>query len=158
MSVTIRAKLPKDLQNAGQRSINVRQVLVELPTDQCVEWPGMRTKDYGYGVIASHITHLAHRYVWMVVHGRTPDLPELDHLCRNPPCCNPAHLEPVTGAENRRRRDAARTHCPNGHAYTAENVYEYRGSRMCRTCRRQADRQRPSGGARRRQRGTLQCQ
>ena len=28
---------------------------------------------------------------------------ELDHLCVNPGCCNPDHLELVTGAENTRR-------------------------------------------------------
>lgn len=33
-----------------------------------------------------------------------PNDMEIDHLCRNPGCCNPDHLELVTHAENNRRR------------------------------------------------------
>ena len=29
-----------------------------------------------------------------------------DHLCENPPCCNPRHVEPVTVGENTRRGNA----------------------------------------------------
>lgn len=139
MTVTVRVKLPK--------SSNVRWVLDQLPSEGCVEWPGMRDRQ-GYGVIASPITHLAHRYIWILLNGE-PELPELDHRCRNRSCVNPAHLEPVTAAENAARRAAARLTCPNGHPYTSDNVYHYGGYRMCRTCRRAADRRRPSGGARR---------
>jgi hypothetical protein len=28
-----------------------------------------------------------------------------------------------------------RTHCRNGHEYTPENLYHYRGSRTCKACR-----------------------
>lgn len=31
---------------------------------------------------------------------------EVDHLCFNPSCCNPDHLEAVTPQENKRRRRA----------------------------------------------------
>lgn len=35
--------------------------------------------------------------------GPIPEGYDIDHLCRQPTCINPAHLEPVTGTENRRR-------------------------------------------------------
>lgn len=69
---------------------------------------------------------------------------QVDHLCRNPRCCNPAHLEVVTPAENSARGVAGKlaaaraklvTHCPQGHEYTEANTYVHRGrKRHCRTC------------------------
>lgn len=41
-----------------------------------------------------------------MLRGPIPDGLQLDHLCRNPSCVNPAHLEIVTGAENIRRGKA----------------------------------------------------
>jgi hypothetical protein len=35
--------------------------------------------------------------------GSIPENLELDHLCRNPACVRPDHLEPVTHLENLRR-------------------------------------------------------
>jgi hypothetical protein len=88
----------------------------------------------------------AHRVSYELAYGSIPDGMEIDHLCRNPSCVAPLHLEAVTHAENARRGKAgvavaaisrSKTHCPKGHEYTEGNTYRYpRGNRACRTCRR----------------------
>ena len=54
----------------------------------------------GYGVAHGK---LAHRVMYEAVNGPIPDGLQIDHLCENKPCVNPAHMEPVTMAENLRR-------------------------------------------------------
>lgn len=84
-----------------------------------------------------------HRLAYLVMCGAIPEGMTLDHLCRNPGCCNPAHLEPVTVAENIRRgtqgqAQASKTHCVRGHEFTVENTYRPPGKneRACRECQR----------------------
>ncbi len=43
---------------------------------------------------------LAHRWLYELHKDPIPDGYELDHLCCNPMCVNPDHMEPVTPAEN----------------------------------------------------------
>ena len=70
-----------------------------------------------------------------LANGVLPATMQLDHLCRERACCNPAHLEPVTQAENIRRGEAVKTHCPQGHPYEGDNLYiDSRGKRRCKTC------------------------
>jgi hypothetical protein len=45
----------------------------------------------------------AHRLSYTLLVGPIPEGLQLDHLCRNTSCVNPAHLEPVTNTENQRR-------------------------------------------------------
>ena len=116
----------------------------------CWEWVGSRTVE-GYGRFYDAMTHStfrAHRYVYERLMGCPID-PRLtlDHLCRNPGCVNPAHLEPVTVAENILRgtcpaaKNLRKTHCPRGHALTGKNLYiEPCGKRYCRACRTERNR------------------
>ncbi len=77
-------------------------------TDDCWEW--LATRGRGYGKFKTdHQMKWAHRVAWEMLIGPIPDGLTLDHLCRNPGCVNPAHLEPVTQAENNRRALEART-------------------------------------------------
>lgn len=86
---------------------------------------------------------LGHRLVYEALVGPIPVDKELDHLCRNTACVNPAHLEPVTHRENCRRGEKAqRTHCIHGHEFTAENTYiRPEGRRMCRECQNRRTRE-----------------
>ena len=51
---------------------------------------------------------LGYRWLYERNVGPVPRGLQLDHLCRVQACVNPAHLEPVTVAENQRRGYAAR--------------------------------------------------
>ncbi len=79
---------------------------------------------------------LAHRFAYERAKGSIPAGLQIDHLCRNTLCVNPAHLEVVTPHENMRRIPrASQLHCKRGHALTPENVYTRpNGARRCREC------------------------
>lgn len=106
----------------------------------CWLWQG-GTSSKGYGWLG-HLRVYAHRYMWTVMRGPIPKVPkrmELDHLCRNPRCVNPQHLEVVTHQENMRRGHfGQKTHCPLGHPYDEANTYYVpsTGYRRCRACQK----------------------
>lgn len=79
----------------------LRAGYTRVSEDEC--WVWMRARNnHGYGQIGhDRKVVYAHRVSWELHHGRpVPDGKELDHLCRNPPCVNPSHLEAVTHREN----------------------------------------------------------
>lgn len=81
----------------------------------------------------------AHRVVWILLVGDLTEGLELDHVCRNRPCVNPAHHEEVTRAENLRRMSLAQTRCRKvGHDWSDPRNVDVRrnGTRTCAECRR----------------------
>ena len=115
----------------------------------CWLWTASRTK-LGYGKFGRGGKRggwvYAHRFAYELLRKRVPAGLTLDHLCVNPPCVNPGHLEPVTQAENVRRAMRAITHCPAGHLYDDANTwFSHDGHRQCRPCDRDRKRTRRGG-------------
>lgn len=115
-----------------------------VPDGDC--WLWLRNSSHKYGVITlggKNRKAYIHRWTYKLANGPIPDGLEIDHLCRKKRCCNPAHLEAVTGKENNMRsnslsaRNARKTHCRAGHELVPENLTSRsikRGERECRIC------------------------
>lgn len=115
---------------------------VEYPN--CWIWMAYRNKK-GYGRFrVQNKMWLAHRVSWSLSNGEIPKGKQILHKCDNPPCVNPDHLKLGTSVDNMRDRDqrrrhgrynAKKTHCPQGHSYSGNNLYVYpNGKRKCRKC------------------------
>jgi hypothetical protein len=108
----------------------------------CWEWGGH--KDYkGYGRLKDENRRqvFAHRVSYQLAFGSIPHGMVIDHLCRNPSCVNPDHLEAVTNSENVRRGKRgvlkpAPTECKHGHPYPENERRDRHGRRSCRECSR----------------------
>lgn len=118
----------------------------------CWEWLGS-TNGLGYGRmrLPGDTYHYAHRVSYEDHKGPIPTGYQVDHLCRNPLCINPDHLEAVTNRENiaRSKNKCAsvlrENKCFRGHDFTPENTYvTWNGGRSCRICRNQRERARQS--------------
>lgn len=117
------------------------------PLTGCLIWSGASDK-LGYGRIHSRQTSfLVHRVSYERHRGSIPAGLELDHLCRNPSCVNPDHLEAVTHRVNCQRGNAGlhmlekprplQTHCKYGHPFSSENtiIVTVSGCKLKRRCR-----------------------
>jgi hypothetical protein len=84
--------------------------IIPEPNSGCWLWIGAGTKHGGYGAYwdkNNRKQHVAHRLVYIIQRGPIKSGLHLDHLCCNPSCVNPDHLEPVTLEENVRRAQSA---------------------------------------------------
>lgn len=117
------------------------------PTNGCHEWTGgIDGKGYGYYELRGR-REAAHRIAYVIANGRIPrGMPEgtnslvVDHKCRNTICCKSDDLELVTQYVNVMRgtgfaaKNAAATHCSQGHEFTEENTRIVSGKRKCKIC------------------------
>lgn len=127
--------------------------------DVCWIWPAGKYAS-GYGHVGwrenyAQFGGATHRIVYEALVGPIPEGMDLHHKCHDPnecqpeeasdcphrPCCNPAHLEPVSRKVNLLAggtvpaRRAAITACPQGHPYDEANTKRDKlGRRSCRTC------------------------
>ena len=112
------------------------------PETGCHNWTGGQNGK-GYGLFSIGVKkYYAHRVAYELAKGKIPEGLEIDHLCRVRDCVNPDHLEAVTHKENLHRGEtvsaanAAKTHCPQGHPYSGDNLHVASdGWRRCKTCR-----------------------
>jgi hypothetical protein len=87
-------------------------------------------------------TKRAHRISYEASKGAIPSGLTIDHLCKQPVCVNPDHLEAVTLRINLLRSSgitavmSRKTHCLRGHELSGDNLYIYPGRRICRACSR----------------------
>lgn len=78
----------------------------------CWEWVGAKTpKGYGWFGLTHRKSVMAHRMSYSLFHGSIPDNKIVLHLCDNPGCVNPVHLELGTHLDNARDRDSKRRNC-----------------------------------------------
>jgi len=118
--------------------------------NECWIWPGAKSR--GYGVASLSInkkpkTFYAHRLAYERLKGPIPDGMQIDHLCRNRACFNPAHLEAVTQQVNIARGEAGinnkqKIKCKQGHDLSGENVSVRtkptgKTFRVCLACKRE---------------------
>lgn len=124
---------------------------------RCWEWAGCDGGN-GYGKFyLEGKMRWAHRVAYQLEVGPILDGLTLDHLCRNPRCIRPSHLEAVTHQENCQRglrgalhetgsdvnhHNANKEVCKWGHLFDEANTYIHpvTGRRWCRACARERQR------------------
>ena len=111
-------------------------------TKSCWNWKASKSHN-GYGYFFNGIKNVrSHRFIYELFFGNIPEKMVTDHLCKNPKCVNPYHIDIVTNKDNVLRgigitsKNKSKTHCPQGHELNGNNLYKYKNSRHCRECRR----------------------
>lgn len=93
----------------------------------------------------------AYKIGYLLLGGIINDGEELHHVCENRLCVNPEHLIPLTRIVHLTEftpnhltyKNKRKTHCPQGHQYTEDNLVRYDGvkGRKCLECARKRTRE-----------------
>lgn len=122
---------------------------VPEPMTGCWLWVGTASPR-GYATFRVNGRKIGvHRFAYERWVGPIRDGLVVDHICNNPTCVNPDHLQAITQRDNVRRGrgtsgiNSRKQECIHGHPFDADNTYvDPGGGRHCRECRRQADKRR----------------
>ncbi len=80
----------------------------------CHNWNGY-TSHSGYAAIRWDYTYLyTHRVAYELANGSIPEGLEVDHICHNKRCVNPAHLRAVTRKQNIENHNGAHANSKSG--------------------------------------------
>lgn len=132
----------------------IMDLSIPEPNSGCWIWLGNKNKKSGYSKITlpGHKHMSGHRASYIAFKGEIPEGMQIDHICYNPACVNPDHLQVVTPEQNaagNRRLGLPKahvtlrakwdkiTHCRRGHEYKEEETYMREGkwkSRRCKIC------------------------
>lgn len=107
----------------------------------CWDWIGSKQKS-GYGILlnSANLKMRAHRLSWVLHFGPIDPGMLVCHKCDRRQCVNPDHLFLGDYAENMQDRKLKgrykrKDSCPQGHAYSGDNLIWDAGSKRCRICR-----------------------
>jgi hypothetical protein len=110
---------------------------------ECWEWPGYRN-ELGYGRLSQGgKRQYVHRISYKANVGPILKGTEIHHLCCNPACYRPTHLELVTRKRHLEVEaigwhwGGRRKYCWRGHRLVSSNILTAKGERQCRECNRQ---------------------
>ena len=104
--------------------LSAREVLAwngwEVTESGCWEWSGGRNdRNYGQVRFGGKMTR-AHRLSYETYIGEIPSGMVVRHICDNPPCINPAHLETGTLADNNRDKAERGRATSGGRSWSAK--------------------------------------
>lgn len=107
----------------------------------CWKWGGFLRKQDSRPIMYKN--RYAYRVMYEAARGAIPSGVVCHHLCENPWCVNPWHIEVITQSEHLQRynihanhRERRKTHCVHGHPFDETNTVHTATQRVCKTCRR----------------------
>ena len=114
-----------------------------VKSDACWEWTAAKSYGYGRFKVAGRML-MAHRLSWSMANdAEVPDGLEVDHMCFNHACVNPAHLRLLSRSENAaihppwKKPTPTTDFCPRGHD---KRLVGRTKSGTCLDCQRAANR------------------